>query len=476
MITGVLLTAALAGLQKNAPSPNEITVYNQGFGLVKEYRMLDLKQGRQTLAIEDVASQIQPNSVGFRSISAEASINVLEQNYQYDLINTEAILDKAVGSKIKLIRTLPNSTKEVLTGTLMSSPTAIVNSNGATEYTYNGMVLKTDDGRIVLNPTGEVEVDSIPEGMISRPTLLWDVDSAKAGQNKVELSYITGGMSWSADYVLTIDPLAKADLQGWVTMNNQSGATFKNVNLKLLAGDVNQVQNAQVPVGSVLHAKAVFDQAAAPFKQQSLFEYHLYTLQRPTTLNNKETKQISLLEANGIAVTEKMIVDSLQDQGQYYPSEGEVGTGDFHPQVRLEFMNSEKNNLGMPLPMGTVKIYERDTDGSVQMIGEDHIDHTPKDEKLSLVAGRSFDVVATRKRLNFHVLGPNDFQENFEITVRNHKDVAQAVTLLERHYGDWRVSQTSDPFTKTDANSMQFELNIPANGTKVVRYTVTTKW
>ncbi len=474
MITGVLLTVALAGLQKEAPSSNEITVYNQGFGLVKEYRMLQLKQGRQTLAIENVASQIQPNSVGFRSISAVGSINVLEQNYQYDLINTEAILDKAVGSKIKLIRTLPNSTKEVLTGTLMSSPTAIVNSNGATEYTYNGMVLRTDDGRIVLNPTGEVEVDSIPEGMISRPTLLWDVDSTKSGQNTVELSYITGGMSWNADYVLTIDPLAKADLQGWVTMNNQSGATFKNVNLKLLAGDVNQVQNAPVPMTRAM-AGGGFG-GAAQFKQQSLFEYHLYTLQRPTTLNNKETKQISLLEAHGIAVTEKMIVDSLQDQGQYYPSEGEVGTGDFHPQVRLEFMNSEKNNLGMPLPMGTVKIYERDSDGSVQMIGEDHIDHTPKDEKLSLVAGRSFDVVATRKRLNFHVLGPNDFQENFEITVRNHKDVAQAVTLLERHYGDWRVSQTSDPFTKTDANSMQFELNIPANGTKVVHYMVTTRW
>jgi len=475
MITGVLLGAILAA-QKASPNFNEITVYNQGFGLVKEYRMLTLKQGRQTLAIENVAAQIQPNTVGFKSVSEEGSINVLEQNYQYDLISTQAILDKAVGSKIRLIRTLPNSTKEVVTGVLMSSPTAVVNSNGSTEQTYNGMVLKTDDGRIILDPTGEVEVDSIPEGLISRPTLLWDLDSSKAGDNTVELSYLTNGMSWSADYVLTIDEAAKADLLGWVTMNNQSGATFKNVRLKLLTGDVNQVRNRRSDEQLGLNLAVPAAKAAPQFQEQGLFEYHLYTLQRPTTLNNKETKQISLLEGHGIDVKKKLIIDSTQDFGSYYPSEGVVAVGDFHPQVRLEFQNSKENNLGMPLPEGTVKIYERDSGGSVQMLGEDHIGHTPKDEKLSLVVGRSFDVVSTRKRLEFHRLGPSAFEETFEISVRNHKDVNQEVNLLERHYGDWEISGNSDPFTKEDANTMQFVVNVPANGTKVVRYTVTTRW
>jgi hypothetical protein len=473
MINGFLIASAL--LAQKSTRFNEITVYNQGFGLVKEYRTLDLKKGRQTLAIENVAAQIQPNTVGFKSVSEDGSIDVLEQNYQYDLISSQAILNKAVGAKIRLIRTLPNSSKEVITGTLMSSPTAVVSSNGDSEQTYNGLVLKTDDGRIILDPTGEVEVDSIPEGLISRPTLLWDVDSNRAGDNTIELSYLTSGMSWNADYVLTIDEASKADLQGWVTMNNQSGATFKNVRLKLLAGDVHTVAPANE---GLMEDRRTFGAAkAAPqFQEQGLFEYHLYTLQRPTTLNNKETKQISLLEGHGIEVKEKLTVDSMMNYGTYYPSEGAVGTGDFHPQVLLEFVNSEKNGLGMPLPMGNMKVYERDSSGSVQMIGEDHIDHTPKDEKISLVAGRSFDVVSTRKRLEFHRLAPNAFQETFQIEVRNHKDVAQPVYLLERHYGDWSISNNSDPFTKEDANTMQFLVTVPANGSKVVRYSVTTKW
>jgi hypothetical protein len=474
-MVSLFIGSALMAMQASEPKSNEITVYNQGFGLVKEYRTLGLKAGRQTVAIEDVAAQIQPSSVGFHSISADGSINVLEQNYQYDLISTQEVLNKAVGSKIRLVRTLPNSSEQVLTGTLMSSPTAIVDSNGTQQYTYNGMVLKTDDGRIILDPTGTIEVESIPEGMISRPTLLWDIDSAKAGDNTIELSYLTHGMTWSADYVLTIDEIGKADLQGWVTMNNESGARFKDVRLKLLAGDINQVPTER-PEGAVrLMAKAA-PVSAPQFQEQSLFEYHLYTLQRPTTLNNKETKQISLLEGHGIEVQKKMIVDSMLGSGEYYPSEGVVGVGDFHPQVRLEFKNSKENDLGIPLPAGKIKIYERDGSGSVQMLGEDQIGHTPRDEKLSLVVGRSFDVVASRKRLSFHRINDRDFQETFEITVRNHKDVNQGVILLERHYGDWSVTDTSDKFSKEDANTMQYTVGVPSNGEKVVKYTVETKW
>ncbi|HEY3782190.1 MAG TPA: DUF4139 domain-containing protein [Fimbriimonadaceae bacterium] len=474
------LLALAAMAQQNQPNFNEVTIYNQGFGLVKEYRILDLKEGRQTVAIENVAALIQPNTVSFQSITDKGSINV-EQNYQYDLISPEAILDKAVGQKIRFLRTLNNGAHEELTGTLMNAPTNVVNpgtDGSGSQTTYNGMVIKTNDGRVILNPVGEVEVESLPEGLISRPTLLWDLEAAKSGQNTVELRYVTSGMTWNADYVMTLDDVLgqTADLQGWVTLNNSSGATFKNTKLKLLAGDVNQVPKSFQTFGRTLNGRAV-DQAAAPsFQEQSLFEYHLYTLQRPTTLNQHETKQVSLLEGHNVRVTKRVIVDSMQDMGRYYPSEGAVGTGDLSPQVRIEFENSKDNGLGMPLPQGTFKVYQKDSDGSVQLIGEDAIKHTPKDEKVSLVMGRSFDVVANRKRLEFHALGNDDWTETFEITLRNHKTVDQDVVLLERHYGDWKVTTTSDPFKKTDSNSMQYVVNVPANGSKVVKYTVETKW
>lgn len=470
------LLAVVAAAQ-STPNFTEVTIYNQGFGVVKEDRMLHLKTGRQTVAIENVAAQIQPDSVGFKSITDGNALNVLEQNYQYDLISPTAILNKAVGSKIRFIRVLPNSAKEVLTGVLMSSPTAVVASSGGdySQMTYNGMVIKTDDGRIVLNPTGEVEVDSIPEGLISRPTLLWDVDSQKEGDDTVELSYITNGMNWNATYVLNLGPLGDtADLLGWVTLDNQSGATYKDARLKLLAGEVH---TAPTPRKVYARAEGAMNAPTADnFQEQSLFEYHLYTLQRPTTIHDKETKQVSLLEGHGVKVVKKLILDALQDVGQYYPSEGEVGTGTMSPQVRLEFQNSKDNGLGMPLPQGKMRIYQRDSSGSVQLLGEDNIKHTPKDEKISLIVGRSFDVVGERKRTDFHRLSDRSFSETFEITVRNHKDVDQDVILLERHYGTWTITSNTDPFTKLDANTMQFVVNVPANGSKVVRYTVETSW
>ena len=216
--------------------------------------------------------------------------------------------------------------------------------------------------------------------------------------------------------------------------------------------------------------------AQSPFNEQSLFEYHLYTLQRPATIRNNETKQISLLESPSVKVQKKLIIDSLRDFGQYFPSEGEVGTGDIKPQVRLEFVNSKENQLGIPLPKGNVKIYERDSSGSVQMLGEDAIDHTPKDEKLSLVVGRSFDVVATRKRTNYRRISDRSFEESFEIEVRNRKDVPTTVNVLERHYGDWKVTQKNMDFEKLDATTMQFVLNMKANTTQTVKYTVQTTW
>lgn len=472
----MIWTMAIGAVLAGAPGGTQVTIYNQGFGLVKENRQFELKQGRQSVSIEDVAAMIEPSSVGIKSLTDPNSFEVLEQNYQYDLINPLAILNKSVGKRVRLIRTIGQQ-RDVLEGVLMSSPTAMVGTaDGGSQNTYNGMVIRTDDGRIILDPTGEVEVQQIPEGLISKPTLLWDLQATKAGTNLVELSYLTQGINWSADYVFIMDGEGKADLKGWVTVNNQSGATYRDANLKLLAGDVQRAQPKMPPNmprgGARMEAMA----ADTGFKEESFFEYHLYTLQRPATIRNREIKQLSLLEGTGVNVQKRLIIDAMRDFGMYYPNEGEIGTGNIKPVVRVEFVNSKENDLGMPLPKGKIKVYQRDKSGSVQMLGEDEIDHTPKDEKLSLVVGKSFDVVASRKRLNFKRINDRTFEQTFEIEIRNRKEVAETVYLLERHYGDWRVTNNSMNWEKLDAMTMQFEVKLQANQTQKVTYTVRTQW
>jgi hypothetical protein len=444
----------------SALPPTEITVYNQGFGLVKEARTLTLTKGRQTVGIEDVAAQIDPSSVSIRSLLAPDALTVLEQNYQYDLIGPASILAKAVGERLRVV-----GPKETVEGTLISSP----GQNGG------GLVLRTDDGRIVLDPQGQITLSKVPEGLITRPTLLWDLQSSRDGAQNVELSYITRGLTWSADYVLTLDGKGKGALQGWVTMNNQSGTTYKDAKLKLLAGDVNQVPQSG-GMGGAGGPRAAFADAAKAFNEESLFEYHLYTLQRPATIKDKETKQLGLLSGDDIPLTRRLVVDAMRSYVHYFPQEGEVGTGDLAPQVRIEFTNDAKSGLGMPLPAGRFRLYQRDASGSTQLLGEDRIEHTPKDERVSLAVGRAFDVRATRKRLSFERLGPSFTRESFSIEVRNRKDVPDTVEVLERQWGDWKVTAKNMDYVKEDANTLRFVVPLKAGESKTVTYTVETKW
>jgi hypothetical protein len=472
MILPMALGAVIAAA---APSSNEVTIYNQGFGLVKEVRTIQLKQGRQTVAVEDVASMIEPASVSIHSLTA-GSFEVLEQNYQYDLIGPIAILNKSVGNRVRFIRTIGNQ-RDVLEGTLISAPTAIVGTpEGGNVQTYNGLVIRTDDGRIVLNPTGEIEVTQVPKGLISKPTLLWDIEYSTAGENNVELSYITGGMRWDADYVLTLLDQGKADVQGWVTINNQSGGAWEDAKLKLLAGDVQRAQPQAPEADAMALGARMTKNRAGGFQEESLFEYHLYTLERPASIRNKEIKQLSLLEGKNVPVNKKLIVDATQQFGRYYPGEGEIGTGDIKPQVRIEFVNDQKSGMGMPLPRGRVKVYQRDKSGSVQLLGEDNIDHTPRDEKVSVVVGRSFDVRATRKRTEFRRISDRSVQESYEIEIRNRKDTAETVTVIERFWGDWTIQKKSQEFVKEDSNTAVFIVRLAPNETKTVSYTVQTKW
>lgn len=472
----LFLPMAIAASLAQTSSSVEITVYNQGFGFVKEVRSINFASGLHEIAIEDVAAFIEPNSVGVRSLDPNQPFEVLEQNYQYDLISVRAILNKSVGQRIKFHRTLPNGVKETIAGILVSSPNAIVNNGNGASQTYNGMVLKTDNGRVLLDPTGEIEVEQIPDGLISVPTLKWLVNSSKSGSRPIELSYLTQNMSWNCDYVMTLDDKSKtSNLKGWVTLGNQSGKSFVDAKLKLLAGDVQRAPTT-MPGGFGGGRGGAMAKADMGFSEESLFEYHLYTLQRPTTVKNNETKQVSLLEAPTVPYTKKLIVDSMLNFGMYYPSEGEIGTGDIKPQVRVEFENKKENGLGIPLPKGKVKVYQRDSSGSVQMLGEDNIDHTPKDEHLSIVVGKSFDVRATRKRLNFKRLGPSHLEETFEIEVRNRKDVPETVHVYERHFWQWNVTDTSEKWNKLDSQTQEYVLNLKAGEVKTLKYTVQTKW
>jgi hypothetical protein len=458
-----------------APGSTEITIYNQGLGFVKDIRTVKLRKGQQKVNVEDVAQLIDATSVGFKCLNNPGSISVLEQNYQYDVVSPQAILEKSVGKRVRFTRSMGN-TKETIQGILMSSPTSVVNTGNGNQYSYNGLVIKADDGRIILSPQGEIDVMEMPEGLISRPSLLWELESDKDQNAEMELSYLTGGMSWTANYVLTLGSTSMSDMQGWVTLNNQSGLSFLDAKLKLLAGDVNVVRPQFRGRGGGAGAPEMAMKSEAGFKEESLFEYHLYTLGRPASVRNKETKQLSLLEGSNIPFKKQIVFDSMAGYGNYYPSEGEIGVGALTPLVKIKFINDKASNLGMPMPAGKIRMYQRDSKGSLQYLGEDMINHTPRDEKISLNVGRSFDVRADRKRTDFKRLSSNSFRESFSIEVRNRKQEDATIYLYERHWGDWKVTDKSDNFVKEDANTMVFELKLKAGEVKTVTYTVDTKW
>jgi len=479
-MTGIALGVVLG---MAAPSQTELTIYNGGFALVKQQRDLTLQEGIQTIGIEDVAQTIEANSVAIRSVTKPGSFSVLEQSYQYDLISTSAILNKAVGQRIVFNRILPNGVKERLEGTLVSAPTAVVSdANGNLGSTWNGMVIQTDDGRILLNPNGEIEVSSLPSGLISRPTLVWMLQSAMAGVNTVELSYLAQAISWKSDYVLALDEAGKiGDLKGWVTVTNNTGTTFPGAKLKLLAGEVNRVQPTYPPgFARGGPERAAMAAAKDSFSEEQFGDYHLYTLGRPSDIRNKEIKQLSLLEAVGVPVGKKLIVDPMRYYAGFRPSEGEVGTGPIKPTIRLEFKNDKASKLGMPLPAGTFKVFQRDSSGSLQLLGESTINHTPREEKITLDVGRAFDVVVERKRSEFSWIGSNNnrsgMRETFVIELRNRKETADTVTLIERHWGQHKILKTNLEPVKLDSETYEFTVPLKANEVRQVIYSVETRW
>jgi hypothetical protein len=435
-----------------------VTVYNVNLGLIKDQRILQLPTGTVELRFMDVASQIIPTSVYIRSIVDEDSLNVLEQNYEYDLLNPQKLLDKYVGKEVKLSYKNPYTDKEEIVKAILLS------NNG-------GPIYKIGD-EITFGHPGRVIFPGVPESLISRPTLVWLLKNKLKAAQKVEASYLTNGISWRADYVITLNEKDDhADLAGWVTIDNKSGALYRNAKLKLIAGDVHRVkEELQYREKAVRLAAA---QASDQFKEEGFFEYHIYTLQRPSTIKENQTKQISLVNTDNIAVNKELI---FKGANYYYYSQ----YGDQLPKqkvgVFIEIQNTTDNNIGMPLPKGTVRVYKRDKDGSLQFVGEDSIDHTPKDEKLRIMLGDAFDVVGTRKQTDWKKIAKDVYEAGFEVSLRNHKKEDVSVKVVEPIPGDWTILSSSHDYKKTEAFVAEFLIRVPADQEVKLTYTVRMKY
>jgi hypothetical protein len=440
----------------SSPSQSyEITVYNSNLGLVKDLRNVDLDTGLNKLRISDVAAQIDPTSVHMKSITDPTGLTALEQNYQYDLVDNNKLLSKYLGKKIKIKNWVQN--EEITTeGTLLSAS--------------GGIVLQAED-RIILNPQGTVELSELPEGLIVRPTLDWLIDSAKSGEQKIELSYLTQGINWVCNYVTVVNQDdTKIDLTGWVTIDNRSGATYKNAGLKLIAGDIHRVQPPVYPE-RMMEAKAAGVAAAPQFEEKPFFEYHMYTLGRRTTIADNETKQMTLLQAADVPAKKVYIFDP----GQRYWSGGDSSEAK-KVNVKMEFKNSADQNLGMPLPKGKIRVYKADTDGSLQFVGEDEIDHTPKDETIRIYVGDAFDLVGERTVTNYKQISDRVREETVEIKLRNHKAEDVEITAVEHFWADWEILEKTHDYNKKDAHTAEFTVKVPKDGETVITYTVRTTW
>jgi len=437
-----------------------LTVYNSGFALVREQRRLALGTGRVALAYEDVSANVEPQTVHLRSLDAPNALVVLEQNYRYDLLTPRTLLDKYVGQRLRLARyDERRGVDEVFEAELLA--------------VENGPVLRID-GEIVTEPRGyRFLLPALPPSLLARPTLVWLLDSQKAEQ-RTELSYLTAGLSWHADYVLVLDASGtRGDLTGWVTLDNQSGTSFAGAALALVAGDVQRVAPAPPPAPELdMVQEEVANGAGAAFRQEALFEYHLYSLERPTDVLDKEQKQVSLLEARGTALELE-----LTFRGNDFAFRGRTGEEEKRGLSALIVLeNSEQKGLGMPLPGGVVRVYQADSSGALQFVGEDAIEHTPRDERVELELGDAFDVLGRRRQTEWRAAGNCAAESSWEIELDNHKDAAVHIEVVEPVSGEYQVLRSSHRVEPRDAQSFAFELDVPARSKTQITYQVRVRW
>ena len=426
-----------------------ITVYNSNIGLVKDARRLTLPSGVTELKFGEVAAKIMPQTVHIKSLTDPARLQVLEQNYEYDLLTPQKLLEKFVGKEITILK----DGVEV--------PIIILSTNQGVVYKLGGRIFTGQPYNLIF--------PNIPNNLISQPTLVWLLENRSAAPQQIEATYLTQGITWKADYVAVLDSKdSNLDLSGWVTLENQSGASYQNARLKLVAGDVNRVIERRGAADAVaMLAEASAKPGAAPFSEESFFEYHLYSLQRPTTIKENQTKQVSLLSADRVPVTKRYFYRGSQ---QYFRTRYGAPIANQKVGVYVDIANKKTHNLGMPLPKGIVRVYKADAGGSLQFIGEDRIDHTPKDETIKIKMGDAFDIVGERKQTDWRKLADNLYEAAFEISLRNHKEEAVTVSVIEPMLRDWEILSSSHAYKKTDAHTAQFDIPVAKNGETKLQY------
>lgn len=441
-----------------------VTVYNSNIALVRDVRQLQLPPGTFRLKFMDIAATVNPATVHFRSLTEPDKVGVIEQNYEYDLLEPNKLLNKYVGKEVTLVRSyMDNNT------TKHEEIKAILLANN------NGPVWKIGND-IVTGLYGEsYRFPEVPANLYDRPTLLMSLENSGSRKQTIETSYLANNLSWNADYVLTVARDDKAaDLDGWVTLVNNSGTAFHKAKLQLVAGELNRIITRGGVGAGVAAQEMAVAKAAPQFQQENFSEYHLYSLGRRTSIEDKETKQISLLEGSGVPVEKLYIVNG---QNFYYRSVQAPGAPLKDPvMVFYKFKNEEKGGLGIPLPAGNVRVYQKDSKGGVLFIGEDHIDHTPKDEFVTVKIGNAFDVVAERKQTDYKKIADRVFEMEYEITLRNHKDTAITVEVNEPIGGDWEMLSSTYPAKKTAAFAAQFQIPVKPDGESVLKYRVRVHW
>ncbi len=454
---GVFFMVTNTPTSVHADQPSlDLTLYNSNIGLVKEIRQFDLKTGVNQVAVSDVPSSIIPESVHFRSLD-DPDATVLEQNYEYDIVGSQKLLQKYVDQPIAVI-TQDGGKHE---GVLLS---------GADD-----IIIQTEDGGIDVLKYDQVRQFSFPElpdGLITKPTLKWLVDAGQAGKQEVELAYLTGNIGWESNYVLALArDNSKVDLDGWITVDNRSGASYKDARLKLVAGDINRVQPAPQPAPRDIVVKEAAMGGGAPVQQREFGEYHLYEIPRPVTIKNNQTKQIQFLSGHDIPARKIFIFDAWTSPLR--PTNSGAMKGPV--SVKVQF-NTGKDGVNAQLPAGLVRMYQPDEDGSPLFIGEDRIEHTPKGEDVTLTIGQAFDLVGERMQTKSKRLGDSAWRESYQITLRNHKEDEDATIHVVEHLSNgvnWEISNASPKdYTQLNSSAIEWIVTVPPQGEAVIAYTV----
>lgn len=417
-----------------------VTVYNQDLALIRDVREMDFAKGTGELLFRDVAALIDASSVHFNA----QGVTLLEQNFDYDLVSPDKLLEKYVDQNVEVI----TENGDLASGKLMSNA-------------GQSIILQMNDGSLrslLAESIQEVRFPKLPAGLITRPTLRWLVNSPAGGAREAEVSYLTGGMSWNADYVAVIDESNRADFSAWVTLNNNSGASYRNAMLKLIAGEVHRAQAPRPKFDRAYAAMEMAMDGGAQFSEKSFFEYHLYTLERPTDLLDRQTKQVSLFPDA-----------SVQNRRIY---EYDYSRSTDRVSVSLEFLNSKDNQLGIPLPAGRVRVFQRDNDGSQEFIGEDNIEHTPRDEKVRLTIGNAFDIAVERVQKEYRRISDRVSEQDIEVKLRNRKKETVTIVVVDQAWGDWEITKSSLPVRKVSASKFEFDVEARPDQEVVLTYTI----